>query len=256
MLFAPGHKVWLLALAFCLGTISVPARADYPVAPDVVVFCEPTLQHAVADAAALWRKETGVPVRIFTSPTWALLQQISYHARSDVVIGEGDTTAAAATERQLIKAETLQRLWRNRLVVAALAKAGSVNLAGLVGKAPIAIVDPPVAVAGAEGEKALQSLGLWDAVQANAVGVVDTADAAFLLEQGKVRLALVYATDAAADPSFAVADRLPDAGYSPIVYWVAQTQRSLSPNAGKFIAFLHQADAKERLRADGLEVLP
>ena len=246
----------LLALAFCVGVTSVPARADYPVAPDVVVFCEPTLQHAVVDVAALWRNETGVTVRIFTSPTWALLQQIAHHARDDVVIGEGDTTAAAATERQLIKAETLQRLWRNRLVVAALAKAGSVNLAALAGKAPIAIVDPPVAVAGAEGEKALQSLGLWDAVQANAVGVVDTADAAFLLEQGKVRLALVYATDAAADPSFAVAERLPDASYRPIVYWVAQTQHSLSPNAGKFIAFLHQADAQERLRTDGLEVLP
>jgi molybdate transport system substrate-binding protein len=253
---ARGHNVWLLALAFCVAAASVPARADYPVAPDVVVFCEPTLQYAVTDVAALWRKETGVPVRIFTSPTWALLQQISHHARSDVVIGEGDKTAAEATERQLIKAETLQRLWRNRLVVAALTKTGSVNLAGLAGKAPIALVDPPVAVAGAEGEKALQSLGLWNAVQANAVGVVDTTDAAFLLEQGKVRLALVYATDAAADPSFVVADRLPEASYSPIVYWVAQTEHSLSPNAGKFIAFLQRTEAQERLRADGLEVLP
>jgi molybdate transport system substrate-binding protein len=256
MLFARGHKVGLLVIAFCVAAASVPARADYPVAPDVVVFCEPTLLHPIADAAALWRSKTGVPVRIFTSPTWALLQQIAHNARDDVVIGEGETTAAGATVRQLIKAETLQRLWRNRLVVAALAKAGSVNLAGLAGKAPIAIVDPSVAVAGAEGEKALQSLGLWDAVQANAIGVVDTADAAFLLEQGKVRLALVYATDAAADPSFAVTDRLPELSYSPIIYWVAQTEHSLSPNAGEFIAFLHQTEAQERLRADGLEVLP
>ena len=82
------------------------------------------------------------------------------------------------------------------------------------------------------------------------------SDAAFLLEQGKVRLALVYATDAAADPSVAVVDRLPDASYSPIVYWVAEPQHSLSPNAGKFIAFLQQTDAQERLHADGLEVLP
>ena len=199
MLFARGYNFWLFAITFCVGAATVPARADYPVAPDVVVFCEPTLQQAVADVAGLWR---------------------------------------------------------NRLIVAALAKAGPGNLAGLAGKEPIAIVDPPVAVAGAEGEKALQSLGLWDAVQVNAVGVVDTADAAFLLEQGKVRLALVYATDAAADPSVAVVDRLPDASYSPIVYWVAETQHSLSPNAGKFIAFLHQTDAQERLHADGLEVLP
>ena len=161
MWLARARNVWLLAIAFCVGAATIPARADYPVAPDVVVFCEPTLQHAVTDVAGLWRKETGVPVRIFTSPTWALLQQIAHHARDDVVIGEGDTRAAEATEQHLIKAETLQRLWRNRLIVAALAKAGPGNLAGLAGKEPIAIVDPAVAVAGAEGEKALLSLGLW-----------------------------------------------------------------------------------------------
>ena len=33
----------------------------------------------------------------------------------------------------------------------------------------------------------------------------------FLLERGKVPLALVYTTDVEADPSFAVADRLPEA---------------------------------------------
>ena len=177
---------------------ATPARAEYPAAPDVVVFCEPTLRHAIADVAGLC----------------------------------------------------------NRLVIAASASAGSVNLAEVAGKAPIAIVDPPVGVAGIEGEKALQSLGLWDAVRIDAVGVVDTADAAFLLKQGKVRLALVYTTDVAADPSLAVVDRLSDASYSPIVYWMAQTEHSLSPNTSKFTAFLHQTDTQSRLRADGLEVLP
>jgi thiosulfate reductase cytochrome b subunit len=41
---ARGHHVWLLAIVFCVGATSAPASADYPVAPDVVVFCEPTLQ--------------------------------------------------------------------------------------------------------------------------------------------------------------------------------------------------------------------
>ncbi|MBV8337909.1 MAG: hypothetical protein JO358_21260, partial [Alphaproteobacteria bacterium] len=54
------------------------------------------------------------------------------------------------------------------------------------------------------------------------MGVVDTADAAFLLKQGKVRL-LVYNTDVAADPSLAVVDRLSDASYGPIVFRMAQT---------------------------------
>jgi molybdate transport system substrate-binding protein len=243
-----------------------PARAAYVVAPDVVVFCEPTLQHTITDLGALWRKQTGIPVRVFTSPTWALLEQISHRARSDIVIGEGEAASNAATERHLIRPETLRRLWRNQLVVAAtvdeIANAKSTspsrahNLAALAGNGPIALVDPATALAGAEGKRALQALGLWEAVSSRSVGVVDTADASYLLAEGKVQLALVYATDVAADPAFAVTDRFPASSYAQIVYWIAQTHNALSPNAENFVAFLHHAQAQERLRADGLEVLP
>ena len=247
-----------LSLALCaLGAIA-PVRAEYIVAPDVVVFCEPTLQHAVADLGALWRRETGIPVHVFVSPTWAELEQVSHRARSDLVIGEGDALAKAAVDRQIVKPETLHRLWRNELVMARTADAasGSGDLAAVAGKAPIALVDPATAVAGAEGKKALQALGLWDAVSAKSVGVVDTADAAYLLANGKVQRALVYATDVAANPGFTVADRLPAASYGPIVYWVAETQNALSPNVQKFADYLREPQAQERLRRDGLEVLP
>src|SRR5438093_422578 len=83
-----------MALALCAGAATMPARADYPVAPDVVVFCEPTLQHAVVDIGMLWRKQTGVSLRVFTSPSWALLEQIAHHTRSDLVVGEGEAAAA------------------------------------------------------------------------------------------------------------------------------------------------------------------
>jgi molybdate transport system substrate-binding protein len=258
---------WLALLAVALqGAAHTPAFAGYPAAPDVVVFCEPTLRHAVNDVGALWRRETGIWVRVFTSPTPALLQQIGYRSRDDVLIGEGDAEAAAATERQLIKPGTLQRLWRNHLVVAGLAanieKANAASpsaageLASVAGKAPIAIVDPWAAMAGADSEKALQSLGLWQAVRGKSVGVVDTADASFLLAQRQVRLAIVYATDVAANPGFVVADRLPAASYPAIVYWAAVTEHALSPNAAKFTAFLRDAQAQQQFRTDGLEVLP
>jgi molybdate transport system substrate-binding protein len=262
-IIAAGFAVLLLAVPVAG---HAPAFAGYPAAPDVVVFCEPTLRHAVDDVGALWRRRTGVWVRVFTSPTPLLLQQVAYRARDDVLIGESDAEAAAATRRQLIKPETLQRLWRNQLVVAALAAtvekasadspSATGKLASAAGKAPIAIVDPWAATAGADSEKALQSLGLWQAVRAKSVGVVGTADASFLLAQGTVQLAVVYATDVAANPGFAAADRLPAASYPPIVYWVAVTERALSPNAAKFAAFLRDPQARQQLRSDGLEVLP
>jgi molybdate transport system substrate-binding protein len=255
-----------LVLALLAGSAATrPVLADYPVAPDVVVFCEPTLQHAIADVGGLWRSQTGIRVRVFTSPTPALLQQIAHHARDDVLIGEGDANAAYAAKRQLIKPDTLPHQWRNELVVAALSDgsnnasaaspSGAGGLASVAGKKPIAIVDPWAAVAGSDSQKALQSLGLWQAVSAKSIGVVGTADAAFLLARGKVQLAVIYATDIAANPGFTIAERLPAASYPPIVYWVAQTQHALSPNAAKFIEFLRDPAARHRLRADGLEML-
>jgi molybdate transport system substrate-binding protein len=253
----------LLALT-CWGLgLVVPARAEVLAPPDVVVFCEPTLEHAVTDLGVLWRQETGIPLHVFVSPTWAQLQQISHRVRSDVIIGQGEAASSEVIARKLVKPETLKLLWRNALVMAAAsgAKAASptgrtIDVAALAGKVPIAIVDPATAVAGAEGKKALQALGLWEAVSAKSVGVVDTTDASYLLTEGKVQLALLYATDVAAHPGFAVVQKLAPASYRPIVYWVGETHHALSPNVSKFLAYLGQPRAQERLRSDGLEVLP
>jgi molybdate transport system substrate-binding protein len=178
------------------------------------------------------------------------------------MIGEGEAAAAAAVQRKLVKPETRFGGWRNRLVVAELATtpqrqlpALPRDLATLIGTGPIAIVDATT-TAGAESRKALEALGLSDAVQSRSVGVIGTADASFLLARGTVRLAVVYATDVAANPEFSVAGTLADDAYPPILYWVAQTNNALSPEAEKFTSFMRQPQAQERLRADGLEVLP
>ena len=249
----PAPKIAVLCVAALVAT-TASAHAGYPVAPDVVVFCEPTLRHTVVDLGALWHSETGISVRVFTSPTPAILEQIAHRGRSDLVIGEGDAAAAAAIERQLVVPATLRRLWANRLVVAGMSPTS--NLTALAGKAPVAIVDPWAALAGADGEKALQTLGLWNAVRANSIGVVDTADASFLLATGKVQLAVLYMTDVAANPAFAITDSLPPASDAPIAYWAAETYHAMSPNVAKFAAFLHSSEADERAKADGLTVLP
>lgn len=241
---------------------AAPAHADYPVAPDVVVFCEPTLQRAVNNVGALWRSQSGVRIRVFTAPTTSLLlAEIAHYARDDVVIGEGDANATAAETQQLIRRDSLHPLGRNHLVTAAVsgsaaAANGGDRLASVAGKETIAIVDPWAAAAGADSKQALQSLGLWEKVSAKSIGVVGSADAAFLLSQGKARLAIVYATDVAANPAFTVVGRLPTSSYPPVVYWVAEATHALSPNAAKFIAFLTSTAAQARLRADGLEVAP
>ncbi len=260
-----GVRRLLSLLALSAIAMTATARADYPVAPDVVVFCEPTLRPVVTELGAQWTKETGIPVRVFAAPTWANLAQLTRHTRDDVIIGEGDAAAANAGAQNLIKGESVQRLWQNRLVAAALAdelakaRAASpalpLDLAAVAGKAPIAIVDPGVAEAGTESQAALQALGVWDAVRGKSIGVASTADAAFLLSEGSVKLAVLYATDVAGHPDFAVTDTLPEAA-PPIVYWAAQTQRALSPNAAKFLDFLHRPEVRAQGKTAGLAVLP
>jgi molybdate transport system substrate-binding protein len=253
-----GWGVPAFAAMLQLGGAASPAHAEFVVAPDVVVYCEPTLRPIVADIAERWRQTSGVPVHIFSSPTWAMLEQIGHRARGDLIIGEGEANADDAARRGFIKPETRHDLWRNRLVVAALKddKRAGGDLKTLVGTGPIAIVDPPVGLAGADGRQALTALGLWPDVESHVAGVIDTADAVFLLREHKAAAAVVYATDVAATPALAVAAPLPEDDYPPIRYWVAETHNVLSPETAAFAAFLRRAPAQEIVHADGLEVLP
>lgn len=249
----------LLAAVAAVPAASGPARAEYVYAPDIALYCEPTLRPLLAELAAAWRRESGVPVHILTSPTPLMLEQIGHRARADLVIGAGAAAEAAAAEREIIKPETRVTLWRNRLVVAArgAASGGATgDPAQRVGSGPIAIVDPLPGSAGEASRQALAALGLWPALEKNAMGVASTQDASFLLAQQKVERAVLYASDVAARPGFAVAAELPDAAYPPIVYWLAETSNMISTRAGDFAAFLRQPAAQQAARAAGLEVLP
>jgi molybdenum ABC transporter molybdate-binding protein len=190
-----------------------------------------------------------------------LLEQIAHRIRSDLVIVEGETNAAAAASSGSIKPETRFGGWRNRLVLAERASgrgnsAQSSDLASLIAQGPVAIVDAPVDTAGLETRQAFEATGLWDSVQKQATGVANTDDAAYLLETGKVKLAVIYATGAAANHGLTVAATLPGASYPPIIYWAAETSVVVNPETPKFAAFLQQPEARQILRADGLEVTP
>jgi hypothetical protein len=100
-------------------------------------------------------------------------------------------------------------------------------------------------------------LGLWDTISAKSIGVVGTADAAYLLSKGDVKLAVLYATDVTGHPEFCCYRHACAAAEQPIVYWAAQTQHALSPNASKIPRLPGPADRRGHAGGDvGLEVLP
>ena len=257
---AIGGLALVLSVMFASPNIRT-AKADGYVAPDVVVLCESTLQPVIGELGTLWRQRTGVPVRVFASPTALILEQIAHGVRSDLIIAEGDTTANIALQRHLIKAETRFSGWRNRLVVARRGANATVavlspqsNLLNRAGAGPVAIVDPAVATIGVQTRSALEALGMGNAQRGDFIGVASTEDATFLLNGGVARLALVYATDIPENPTLSVAATFPDDAYPPIVYWGAETRQVRSPNADGFAGFLRQPEAQARLTAAGLEV--
>jgi molybdate transport system substrate-binding protein len=244
-----------LYLSVFLPMAGAAAHADdFP--PDLVVFCEPTLRPVLVEIGGLWQSRTGTPVRVIAAPTLLLIEQLSHHIRSDLIVAQGDP--AQATERQLIKPETRFDAWRNRLVVAQKVgqPANSWPAALREGTGRIALVDAALAAEGSATQKALEAAGLQDATVGRTIGTADTEEAAFLLATGAARFAVIEATDLAADPTLASAG-MPDAEtYLPIRYWIAQTSAAVSPDTAKFEAFLRDKPAQEIARRNGLEVLP
>jgi molybdate transport system substrate-binding protein len=246
------HRLYLSLFLPMAGAVA--HAEDFP--PDLVVFCEPTLRPALVEIGSLWQNRTGTPVRVIAAPTPLLLEQLSHHIRSDLIVAQGDPVQA--TERQLIKPDTRFDAWRNRLVVAQKATQPMNSwLAALRdGNGRIALVDAALATEGTATQQALEAAGLLDAAAGRSIGTADTAEAAFLLATGAARFAVIDATDLAADPGFASAGTLPEDTYPPIRYWIAQTDAAVSPDTARFQAFLRDKPAQEIARRNGLEVLP
>jgi len=238
---------------------AAPARAEDPAAaPDVVVFCEPTLRAALRATGDDFRRRTGVPVRLFASPTALILQQIARGLRSDLVVIEADPDMLrAVVARGLLRKGPNPEMtfWRNRLVVAAsgtTADAGSLRGAlGATGR--VALVDPGVNPAGERTAAALRAAGLADVIAGRAIGTASTADARFLLTDGTAQRAIVYATDLPGEPALAWAGTVPSGTYAPPGYGIGVVHNAVSVNTARFAAFLNGADAAPALRAAGLE---
>jgi molybdate transport system substrate-binding protein len=246
----------LVVLGLMLAVPGIASASADEVAPDVVVFCEPSMAHAIGDVGQLWRARSGVPVRVFTAPTPLLLEQMAHGVRSDLLIGQGAQVIAAGLARGLVHPGPVPA-WRDKLVLARAAPAEVTDFpTALAAAKRVAVVDEPVDASGQQSHAALRASGAEAALQGRIAGVVGTADALFLLQTGAVDAALIYASDLAASPGFAAAAVVPDGTYEPAIYQIAVSRVAKSPNTDRFGAFLRSAPAADAMRKDGLEVLP
>ena len=213
-------------------------------APDVIVYGESTLLHALLDVGARYTAQTGVPVHVFAAPPAIILAQLRHEVWNDVVVTQA-TWMDQAEQAGVIEKGTRTGTWRATLVLA--------QASGVAPTNDIVAVTDPTPAATIDGPAVLAALGLHPA---HVQGVANASDVAFLLDTGAAAQGLVHLTDVRADPRLSVAGPVVPTAYPPIVYAAAVSTLTHSPNAHAFLDYLHSPAATDVLRADGVETVP
>src|SRR5215467_3354475 len=235
----------ILVAAVLLGTRTAAS------ATEIVVFAAASLKEALDDAVRVYDNQSGDAVKISYAASPALAKQIESGAPADLFISADLDWMDYLQQRNLIQPGTRKSLLGNRLVIAA--PAGSDLKLDI--KPGFAMADPDSVPAGKYGRAALEKLGVWNSVRAAVAPAENVRAALLLVSRREVPLGIVYATDAAADPGVKIAGVFPEDTHPPIVYPVALTAESKTPNAARLLQFLTSPAARPIFEKRGFTVL-
>ena len=248
---------FVIAAAFlCTAALAAPAIAQ---ARDLVVYGEPTLETALKAVGMLWQARTGTRVNVFVAPTDLSYAQIDRGARCDVIFALAGSTTEDAARRKTIVAGSIERAFRNGLVLIG-SEAGATpnsdaslaDISKLIAGKRLAIANPDRDVSGAYAVDLLRRVGIGvDDTNKSMAVAESSAGVVSLLATNKAQLGIVYATDAA---GFKLMLPLPALDRPPIEYVVAQA-RDPGMDTRPFIAFLRSAEAKSALKSAGLQLI-
>ena len=216
-----------------------------------VVLAAASLQEALAEAADRWEQRGHAPPVLSFAASSALARQIERGAPADLFLSANQAWMDELDRQGLLRAGSHGPLLGNALVLVAPRRGGaqSVDLgdpAGFIaalGSGPLAMGDPDAVPAGSYGRAALQSLGLWRAVEARVARADNVRAALALVERGEAPLGVVYASDAQASPAVRVVASFPEASHPPIRYPLAVLAASTHADAGDFALYLASDEA-------------
>ncbi|MGH1575364.1 molybdate ABC transporter substrate-binding protein [Methylobacterium sp. P31] len=250
--------------AVALAPASPPARAEDP----VVVFAAASLKNALDDASAAWTKATGKTVRISYAGSNALAKQIEAGAPADLFVSADQAWMDYVEKAGLLKPGSRLDLLRNALVLIApgpknagsdpriaLAPDLGATLTRLLGGGKLAMATIDAVPAGKYGKAALEKLGAWDSVKGQVAQAENVRAALLLVARGEAPLGIVYATDAAADPSVHVLATFPSDSHPPIVYPAASLKDSRSPDTDALLTYLRGPAARGAFERQGFTVV-
>jgi molybdate transport system substrate-binding protein len=248
--------VWLTVL---LLAFAAPASAQ---TSPVTVFAAVSLKDVLEEAGKAFAASGSQEVRFSFASSALLAKQIENGAPADLFASADLKWMDYLVEKDRIQRASVTPLLGNHLVVAAPASSPLTTLdwneaafGKAMGAGRLAVAEVTAVPAGIYAKQALQKLGLWGVVE-NRLAQTDNVRAALVfVDRGEVPLAIVYATDALADPKVKVVAQFPSDSHRPIIYPFALTSRAEGEGPKQFLAFLKGPVAKAIFEKAGFPVL-
>ena len=251
-----------LSAALFLLVLSTFGNAPEAQSGKVLVFAAASLKTALDEINAQWQGRTGKRAVVSYAASSALAKQIEQGAPADIFISADLDWMEYLAERKLIRPETRSDLLSNRLVLIA-PKGTNLQvdikpgfpLASLLGQGHLALANTDAVPAGKYSKAALEMLGVWELVKGRIAQAENVRAALLLVSRGEAPLGIVYESDAVSDPSVVEVGILPDATHPRIIYPIALTSGSTSPDAGGFLDELKSPQARTTFKKQGFTML-
>ncbi|SFR57959.1 molybdate ABC transporter substrate-binding protein [Litoreibacter janthinus] len=214
-------------------------------AADVVIFAASSLKPALDEVTQ------GLPVRISYGGSGLLARQIMQGAPADIFFSANEVWMDAAIAGGVVRPETRINLLSNALVIVGRDAATFEDMLAGEGRVATGLVTSvPV---GIYAKAYLEREGHWESIAPRIVETESARAALALALRGEVPFAVVYASDAAAEPDMQVIHAVPDMPDMPIRYPVALTTRA-TPEATAVLDALQSEAARAIYASHGFGV--
>lgn len=249
-------------LLVCACWLSVGIASAFGAEP-MVLFAAASLKESADDIAKRYASETGQAVVVSVGGSAALARQIEQGAPADLFIAADVEWMDWLAARDLLRPERRVDLLGNDLVVIVAAEPAEpallwTELPRWFARYPederVALAQTDSVPAGKYAKAALQSLGLWPAVQRRLVETENVRAALLLVAREEAGLGVVYRTDALVEPRVRVLASIPADQHPPIVYPLAVLRASVHPGTDHLFRWLQSEPAKAVFRHHGFRV--
>jgi molybdate transport system substrate-binding protein len=250
------------AIVVALSTLVACRATREPAVEPLLVFVASSLEDAMAEIAAVYRRDDGVEVALNAAGSNVLAQQIRSGAPADVLVS-ADAAWPDALERDgLLEPGTRRDLLTNRMVVVAHPGAGfaldRLEDIGALGFTHLSLADPDAVPAGRYAKSILAATTTaagtaWDEVADRVAPAPDVRAALALVAAERDVVGIVYRSDAIGEPGVEVLLQIDREPEPPIRYVAAVVRRESrrATAAEALLDFLDGETASEIFRRHG-----